>query len=217
MDGKHYEVALAVDARDVDVIAKEIASIGEKPREFFDETPDGTYIIYYWNFICWEGDAVEALLKKLESMRHALYTISEDDEIWKDVAVSDSWGTDEQFYEMLEVSAKVKMFGETKSLEQKDAASMDTFTQIIIDLGDWGTGFPTGVIAHTDSGDVISDYCDDADEFISFLRRYAAKIDEYTEMKFILASGEIEHCTETVNRIRREFELLRPYEMEDLD
>lgn len=214
MDGKWYEVALAINSRDSEVITNEIKALDNQPMEFFDETPDETYLIYYWSFVPWEGEAVEALLKKLEGIRHALYTISEEDEVWKDVEISDAWGTDEQFREVLEVEAKIKMFGDRKTLEQKAAASMDSITNIIVDLADWGTSFPTGVIAHTDSGDVLSDYCDDADDFISFMKRHAARITADTELKFVLASGEVERCMDTVNKIRKEFELLKPYEME---
>lgn len=114
----YYEVALAIDARDVDVLIKDINKIGGY-KEYLEETPDDTYVIYHWDYIQWDSDDVESLLRKLESMRHALVTISEDFEIWRDIETSDQWGTDEQFYELLDITAKIKIWGDSETLEDK--------------------------------------------------------------------------------------------------
>ena len=116
---KYYEVALAIDARDCDVIISDIRNIAPAPKELMDSTPDNDYSVFYWDCIQWEGEAVTSLLRKLEGLRHALYAISEDDEVWKDVETSDSWGTDEQFYELLDVSANLKIWGDDCTLDKK--------------------------------------------------------------------------------------------------
>lgn len=116
---KFYEVALAIDARDAELVLGDIERITPRAREFRDETPDNTYLIYHWNWIEWQGEAVEALLKKLESIRHSLYTISEEDEVYKENVTEDAWGCDEQFYEMLDIKANIRMWDDTVVLGEK--------------------------------------------------------------------------------------------------
>lgn len=113
---KYYDVALAIDARDYDIVIRDIRKITPTPKELFTSTPDNDYIIFFWEYVLWEGADVNSLLHKIETLRHALYSISEDHEVWKDVEVSDSWGIDEQFYELLDVSAKLKLWDDRCNL-----------------------------------------------------------------------------------------------------
>ena len=113
---KYYDVALAIDARDYDIVIRDIRKITPTPMELFTSTPDNDYIIFFWEYVLWEGADVNSLLHTIETLRHALYSISEDHEVWKDVEVSDSWGTDEQFYELLDVSAKLKLWDDRCNL-----------------------------------------------------------------------------------------------------
>lgn len=124
---KYYEVSLAIDARDYDVVIGDIQQIRPTPKEFMERTPDNDYSIFYWSYVLWEGVAVISLLRKLEGLRHALYTISEDDEVFKDVETNDSWGTDEQFYELLDVSAKLRIWGDDCTLEEKQPSLRRAF------------------------------------------------------------------------------------------
>ena len=107
---KSYKVALAVDAVDYWIIEKDIDAIENITKADLHEsvvTPDNTYLCVYWDDICWDMMQVRPLLKKLESFRHALITISEEGEIWKDIEESDSRGTDEEFQEVLSWNADI--------------------------------------------------------------------------------------------------------------
>ena len=108
--GKSYKVALAVDAVDYWIIAEDVDKIdGITAIDLRKSvvTPDNTYLCAYWDDIYWDMEAVRPLLRKLESFRHALITISEEGEIWKDIEDSDSRGTDEEFYEVLSWNADI--------------------------------------------------------------------------------------------------------------
>ena len=116
---KYYKAALAVDIVDLWIISNELEKIEEiQPADLKTsvETPDNTYICAYWDCIYWDMDAVKLLLRKLESFRHALVTISEDGEIWKDIEDSDSRGTDEEFNELLSWTADICFWNDGEPL-----------------------------------------------------------------------------------------------------
>ena len=116
---KESKIALAINAGDVDVIAEDIKRIAaanrwfsQKPVKLTEETPDERYIIFYWDYVLWEGDAVTSLLKKLEGIRHALCQITEDGEVWKDISISDGRGVDEEFSELLDIKSDIHVWGD---------------------------------------------------------------------------------------------------------
>lgn len=99
---KYYKIALAIDLNDQKQIENALGNVVPAPdfeRRYV--TVDNTYCIYYWDDIDWNRANIEPLLRKLESMRHALITISEDGEIWHEAEDTDAYGVDEQFNELL--------------------------------------------------------------------------------------------------------------------
>ena len=105
-----FTVVLALEADDAKDLEAKIAALSQLPQVFREKVAGHAYEIYCWKHILWEGDAVDELLMKVEDMRHALYTITEDDEAWEDVNVSIAQGTDGQLEELLEVSAKLRRY-----------------------------------------------------------------------------------------------------------
>lgn len=123
-------IAIAIDARDVDVIISDISKVGYKPAEIQEKTPDNLYIIYYWDLVPWEGDAVGSIMKKLQGIRHAFCEIDpETCEIRKDILVSDSWGVDEEFYEILDISSEIRIWGDKPA--DKAAGSVKMAANIV--------------------------------------------------------------------------------------
>lgn len=104
MSASYYRVALALDRdyiRDLDDELKAVFAVKEPDLIRSAVTPDNVYTCFYWDVIPWDAPEVAPLLRKLESVRHALVTVDEDGEVWKDTADCDAWGCDEEFNELL--------------------------------------------------------------------------------------------------------------------
>ena len=98
--------ALAIDA----MAREELQELGlftlfqdreKKGRFRKTETPDDAYYCYYWE--CESIDPVEweDVCDWLKKRRHAMITVTEEGDLIKDVSVSDEFGCDEEFYEIL--------------------------------------------------------------------------------------------------------------------
>ena len=101
---KYYKVALAIDAVDKDFISRELEAVKAKHPARLEKTystPDNEYIVTYWDDIQWDTLLFIPLQNKLKTIRHSLFTISEDGEFWADVKDEDSRGCDEEFDEIL--------------------------------------------------------------------------------------------------------------------
>ena len=101
---KSYKVALVVDENDYEVIFKDVEAIkAVTPIDVSKkiETPDSVYLCFYWEDIYWDMLVVTPLLEKLEAIRHALITVDEETQVWKDINVSDANGIDEEFSDLL--------------------------------------------------------------------------------------------------------------------
>ena len=125
------EVALAIDVRDYDVIRESgIFEHPGKPREFVRKTPDNLYIIFYWDFVEWQGYTVDKLMHILEGIRHSFCKISEDGDIYSTYEISDEWGTDEEFCELLSISSEIFIWDEEDSLEHQMHADDKPIAQL---------------------------------------------------------------------------------------
>ena len=101
------KVAIAIDIIDwnrIDVLVNNI----REGHEIYDRTtPDNTYRCIYWNDVCWETSAAQALENTLKDLRHAFIAISEEGRITYDVVEEDDRGVDEEFSELLSWTADV--------------------------------------------------------------------------------------------------------------
>lgn len=86
---RDYQTALAIWDKDID-IEKDFDFAPDVTRTI--ETPDETYIVYYWHWTPMPFDT-----KILEGKRHALLTYSDDDYCEYDFVDTDSRGCDEEF------------------------------------------------------------------------------------------------------------------------
>lgn len=155
------KAALGIDARDVDLIIGNIEKITPQPTELLECTPDNDYVIYYWEDIFWEGPEVEELLKKLGKIRHALYTVSEEGEVTRDIKTMDFWGEDEEFCELLgsstDLTARAEVLGSARR-----AANIEWDS-------DGVEGLPRTVLIPDDiEDDMIADYLSDRYGFLVY-------------------------------------------------
>lgn len=70
------------------------------------ETPDDNYVIITGDWIQL-GDDYEEFVREVERQRHAILTISDEGEIWKDVESEDENGCDEIFEEIFGWTASI--------------------------------------------------------------------------------------------------------------
>lgn len=76
------------------------------------ETPDDTYVIYYWH---WQEQPFDK--KILVDRRHALVSFSDDDYLTYDIVDTDSRGEDEEFWSIFNWQLAIDVFGKTLNSE----------------------------------------------------------------------------------------------------
>lgn len=116
---KCYKVALAIDGADYEFLKDEVDAINDLTAIDIKRsvtTPDNTYVCVYWDCICWDNKQVRPLLAKLETIRHALITISEEGELWSDIETCDERGTDEEFCQILSWTSDICFWEEGAAL-----------------------------------------------------------------------------------------------------
>lgn len=70
------------------------------------ETPDDNYVVITGDWVQL-GDDYTDFLRKIESQRHAILTISNEGEIWRDVETDDENGCDGVFEEIFGWTASI--------------------------------------------------------------------------------------------------------------
>jgi len=108
----YSKVALALWSEDY-TENKKLADLIKELRPDYEksvQTPDTTYLIYYWDFTGWFGEKVTSLLQIIEPIRHSLIEIREDGTIVSDVNTCDAKGCDEEFEEILSWDAEVHVW-----------------------------------------------------------------------------------------------------------
>ena len=76
------------------------------------ETPDETYLVFYWEFLQDGTEDHIQFLHEVEYIRHAIIGIREDGEIIQDTMDYDSWGTDEEFNDILGWKGEIVMWND---------------------------------------------------------------------------------------------------------
>ena len=105
------KAALGIDGIDYPKIKKDIQTL--KPDKIRTvNTPDNTYLLFYWDYVDWSGEKVDALMEHVDNIRHSFIRISEEGEVVQDNKVLDNNGCDEEFWELLAPHGEICVWGD---------------------------------------------------------------------------------------------------------
>ena len=68
-------------------------------------------------------------------------------------------------------------------------------TTIVVDLGDWTSNYPTGCIMYHYDQVVDSAFCENAGEFIEYIRSFKAYFVPHTKVKFVFDMYDVDNST----------------------
>ena len=81
--------------------------------------------------------------------------------------------------------------------------------KIHVDLTNWSTSSPCGIIAYKDSKAIYSEYCDDTGDFLSFLNDHSDQIGLTTDLTFEIKADDMTCIAQPVKEISEHFELIK--------
>lgn len=105
------KVALGIDGFNYEEIKKDIHAL-EPDRTDVVNTPDNTYLLFYWECIGLEEEKSKRLFAKINEIRHSFIFISDEGEVTVDNRISDQYGCDEEFDELLSWKGDICIWGD---------------------------------------------------------------------------------------------------------